>query len=133
MARDIKKEIDNSSDPFDILCSSKDLAPAMKTKLMRRSRAEQVFYPKTKNQVRKILINHNCVIRGGATSHYGQIIPEDDETIIDMAKFDDIKITGESATIGAATPFIKLIRQASYLSLQPKVFPLSYVLVVCSF
>ncbi|MFP4112092.1 MAG: FAD-binding oxidoreductase [Candidatus Woesearchaeota archaeon] len=126
MAEDLTKQIDSSTEFFDIICSSKDCAPEMKKKLLRSKRASAVFYPKNKNEVRKILMNYKCVIRGGGSSYLGQVIPDHDEVIIDMSRFDSVKIYNDYAIIGGGVPFSDIIKKTAQENKELKSFPLSY-------
>jgi hypothetical protein len=124
--KNLTKQIDSSTEFFDVLCSSKDCCPNMKKSLLKEKRASTVYYPNNKNQVRKILMANKCVIRGGSTSYLGQTIPDKDEVIIDMSKFDSIKIMNDIAEVQAGTPFVNLIRMAALEGKELPVFPLSY-------
>lgn len=126
MAKDLTRQIESSTEFFDVICSSKDCAPELKLKLLREKRATTVFYPSTKQQVRKILMNYSCVIRGGATSYLGQIIPDRNEVIIDMSRFNKVQIFNDIAVVDAGTPFISVLRRAAAEDKEVKVFPLSY-------
>jgi hypothetical protein len=126
LAKELRNEIENSMEFFDIICSSKDCAPEMKKKLLKEKRASIVFYPKDREQVRKILANHNCVIRGGATSYLGQIIPEKEEAIIDMSKFNSVHIFNDTAIVDSGTPFIHIMKMADANGMELRVCPLSY-------
>ena len=127
MEGDSEDNIIAGEDFFEIVMAQRDCAPAMKPKSFSMGMiAGSIVKPKNANQVKKILKEQKCVIRGSGSSFTGSILPHEGETIISAANLDTVTIKGRKAEVGGGTPFYKLMREAKRNNLEVPCYPHTY-------
>jgi hypothetical protein len=117
----------SSESQKDIICSSKDMFPNIKLNYILEKKQTKIFYPKNSIEIRKIITNNKCVVKGHCTSYNGQIIPKNYENIIDMLYFDKIREINPYKNyiiVDSCTPFFKIIKELEKYNKELLVFPL---------
>ena len=119
--------VELGKDFFEIVMAQRDCAPSMKPKSFSMGMiASSIVKPKNANQIKSLLKNNKCVIRGSGSTFTGSILPHEGETIISTAKLDTVTIKGRKAEVGGGTPFYRLMRAAKRHNLEVPCYPHTY-------
>ena len=114
-------------DFFEVIMAQRDFAPDMKPKsFLTGMIAEGIEKPENSQDVKKFIKKNKCVIRGAGTTYTGSVLPHEDEYILYTGRLDSVEIKKGIATVGAGTPFYKLINEAKKHGLEVPCYPLTY-------